>query len=57
MITPAGRIRIAASPSIVIAFIADPANAPRWMKALEVAELIPPGPIGPREMTPSRDAA
>jgi hypothetical protein len=47
MITPAASIRIAAAPSAVIAFIADPANAPRWVKALEVAELITPGPIGP----------
>lgn len=46
MITPAASIRIAAPPPAVIAFIADPANAPRWMKALEVAELITPGPIG-----------
>jgi hypothetical protein len=29
----------------VIAFIADPANGPRWMKALEISELITPGPI------------
>jgi hypothetical protein len=47
MITPAASIRIAAPPLAVIGFIADPANAPRWMKALEVAELITPGPIGP----------
>jgi uncharacterized membrane protein len=47
VITPAANIRIGAPPSTVIAFIADPANAPRWMKALEVAELITPGPIGP----------
>lgn len=47
MITPAASIRIASTPATVIAFIADPANAPRWMKALEVAELITPGPIGP----------
>jgi hypothetical protein len=47
MITPAASIRIAAAPATVIAFIADPVNAPRWMKALEVAELITPGPIGP----------
>jgi hypothetical protein len=38
-------ILIAASPTDVIGFIADPANAPRWMKALEVSELITPGPI------------
>lgn len=47
MITPSATIRIAAPPSAVIAFIADPANAPRWMKALEVAELVTPGPIRP----------
>jgi uncharacterized protein YndB with AHSA1/START domain len=47
LITLAATTRIAAPPSAVIAFIADPVNAPRWMKALEVAELITPGPIGP----------
>jgi uncharacterized protein YndB with AHSA1/START domain len=47
VITLAATTRIAAPPSAVIAFIADPANAPRWMKALEVAELITPGPIRP----------
>ena len=47
MITPSASIRIAAPPATVISFIADPANAPRWMKALEVAELLTPGPIGP----------
>ncbi|MGH2381984.1 MAG: SRPBCC family protein, partial [Candidatus Limnocylindria bacterium] len=45
MITPSASIRIAAQPATVISFIADPTNAPRWMKALEVAELITPGPI------------
>jgi hypothetical protein len=29
----------------VIRFIADPANAPRWMRALEVSEPLTPGPI------------
>jgi hypothetical protein len=43
----AATTRIAARPSAVIAFISDPLNAPRWMKALEVAELITPGPLGP----------
>lgn len=46
MIRPTARIHIEASPAEVIGFIADPANAPRWMKALEVSELITPGPIG-----------
>jgi uncharacterized membrane protein len=45
MITPSASIRIAAQPATVISFIADPTNAPRWMKALEVAELLTPGPI------------
>ena len=47
MITPKARTTIAAAPREVITFIANPANAPRWMKALEVSELITPGPIGP----------
>ena len=47
MITPSASIRIAAPPATVISFIADPANAPRWMKALEVAEMLTLGPIGP----------
>lgn len=47
MITPAATIRIAAPPSAVIAFIADPINAPRWMRALEVSELLTPGRIRP----------
>ena len=46
MIEPKASARIAARPRDVIGFIADPANAPRWMKALEVSELITPGPIG-----------
>ncbi len=45
MITPKATIKISAAPRDVIAFIADPANAPYWMKALEVSELITPGPI------------
>ena len=45
MIRPTASIVVAAPPADVIAFIADPANAPRWMKALEVAELLTPGPI------------
>lgn len=36
MITPKAVITIAASPRQVITFLADPINAPRWMKALEV---------------------
>jgi uncharacterized protein YndB with AHSA1/START domain len=36
---------IDASPDDVIGFLADPANAPTWMRALDVAELITPGPI------------
>jgi hypothetical protein len=47
VITPSATIEVAASPREVISFIADPANAPRWMKALEVAELLTPGPIRP----------
>jgi len=47
LITMSATTRIAARPSAVIAFISDPVNAPRWMKALEVAELITPGPVGP----------
>jgi hypothetical protein len=46
VITPSAVIVIEAAPADVIGFIADPANGPRWMKALEVAELITPGPIG-----------
>lgn len=46
MIKPNARTTIAAAPRDVITFIADPANAPRWMKALEVSELITPGPVG-----------
>lgn len=45
MIRPTASIHIDASSADVIGFIADPANAPRWMKALDVAELITPGPI------------
>jgi len=47
MIRPEATTRIDASPRAVVTFIADPANAPRWMKALEVSELTTPGPIGP----------
>jgi Polyketide cyclase / dehydrase and lipid transport len=46
MIKPTADIFVAASPADVIGFIADPANAPHWMKALEVSERITPGPIG-----------
>jgi uncharacterized protein YndB with AHSA1/START domain len=47
VITPRASIEIAATPREVIAFIADPAKAPKWMQALEVAELITPGPMRP----------
>lgn len=47
MIKLTASIEIAASPADVIDFIAEPANAPRWMKALDVAELLTAGPIGP----------
>jgi hypothetical protein len=47
VIKPRATISIAAAPRDVIRFIADPATAPRWMKALESSELITPGPIGP----------
>lgn len=46
MIRPTARIHIGATPADVIGFLADPANAPRWMQALEVSELMTPGPIG-----------
>lgn len=46
MITPTGVVFIEAMPAEVIAFLADPANGPRWMKALEIAELITPEPVG-----------
>jgi uncharacterized protein YndB with AHSA1/START domain len=45
MIRPSASIQIAASPRRVIEFIADPATAPLWMKALEVSEPLTPGPI------------
>lgn len=45
MITPRATTRISATPREVITFIADPANAPRWMKALEVSEPLTPGPV------------
>ncbi len=47
MIKLTASIEIAATPADVIAFIAEPANAPKWMQALDVAELLTPGPIGP----------
>jgi hypothetical protein len=46
VITPTAGLSIDASPADVIGFIADPANGPHWMKALEVSELITPGPVG-----------
>jgi hypothetical protein len=45
VITPTAHVFIDTAPAAVIGFIADPANGPRWMKALEVSELITPGPI------------
>jgi uncharacterized membrane protein len=47
VIRPKASTSIAAPPDVVIRFIADPANAPSWMKALQSAELLTPGPIGP----------
>jgi uncharacterized membrane protein len=46
VIKPTAHVQIDAAPTDVIGFIADPANGPHWMKALEVSELITPGPIG-----------
>jgi hypothetical protein len=46
VITPTAVVFIDGSPAEVIGFIADPINGPRWMKALEVSELITPAPIG-----------
>jgi hypothetical protein len=45
VITPAAHVEIDADPGSVIAFIADPANGPRWMVALEVSIQLTPGPI------------
>lgn len=45
MIRSKARTVIAATPHEVITFIADPASAPRWMKALQSSELLTPGPI------------
>jgi hypothetical protein len=45
VIRPSARVHVDAAPADVIGFIGDPANAPRWMRALEVSELITPGPI------------
>jgi hypothetical protein len=45
VITPRASTMIRSSPRDIIRFIADPVNAPRWMKALETSELITPGPI------------
>jgi uncharacterized protein YndB with AHSA1/START domain len=47
VIRPKAQTTIAASPREVITFVADPANATRWMRALEVSELLTPGPIRP----------
>lgn len=46
MIRPTATTTISARPDDVIRFIADPVNAPRWMRALESSELITDGPIG-----------
>jgi uncharacterized protein YndB with AHSA1/START domain len=45
LITPRAAIEIDAEPAAVIAFIADPINAPRWMVALEGSVQITPGPV------------
>jgi len=45
LIKSTARTIIAASPPEVITFIADPVNAPLWMKALQSSELLTPGPI------------
>lgn len=45
MITQNATTTIRAQPRDVIRFIADPANAPRWMRALESSELITEGAI------------
>ena len=47
MIKPRATTTISAEPRDVITFIADPISAPRWMKALEVSELLTPGPTRP----------
>jgi uncharacterized protein YndB with AHSA1/START domain len=46
VIKPTAHVYVDAPPADVIGFISDPANGQRWMRALEVAELITPGPIG-----------
>jgi hypothetical protein len=45
VITPSASIVVAARPREVIGFIADPANATKWMRALETSELLTAGPI------------
>jgi hypothetical protein len=45
MITPRASIDIEADPATVIGFIADPANGPIWMVALEESVQITPGPV------------
>src|SRR3990170_1941930 len=47
VIKPRATTTISAEPRDVITFIADPISAPRWMKALEVSELLTPGPTRP----------
>jgi hypothetical protein len=47
LIRSTARTIIAAAPREVICFIADPVNAPRWMKALQSSELLTPGPVRP----------
>jgi hypothetical protein len=45
MITPRAAIDIAADPAEVIAFIADPANGPDWMVALQESVKLTAGPV------------
>jgi hypothetical protein len=45
MITPKATTTVAVRPRDVIRFIADPANATRWMRALEASEPLTPGPV------------
>ena len=45
MIRISAAATIDATPDAVIEFLADPANATAWMRALDEAELITPGPI------------
>jgi hypothetical protein len=47
MITPHAEIEIAANAIEVIAFIADPANGPVWMVALQESVQLTDGPVAP----------